>query len=250
MCCTKQLSGPSAVEELAKKYLDERERKFAHVQRMFEVSSRLSQIGETGWTSLPETDFESYMNCPIGEQKETDAYFMGLLKDDVINSLLTEISSFSDGGPDDDINEAINDYKDGRYKSSALIMISLIDGILIKNHQGEIFELYKQKQANKQKQKGRPVGVAAAKNITDYFGQCPVSFHFYLYSELESCLPKVFAFTNDFSIPEHPINRNMLAHGMQKRRVEKKDCLQLFLLFRNFVRYILDFNEQFAVDSD
>lgn len=244
---TEQFSFLPAITEVARKFSEESEKAFAPLKRQFEIAGKVSLIGEMGWTALPGTYFESYLECPVENQEETDAYFMELLKDDVVEILLSEIVSISNSEITDDVLEAIDNYRDGRYKSSALIMFGLIDGVLIRIHKGEVYELYKQTDQYKRQQR-RPVGKAAANNITKYYGQAPASFHFYQYVGLQTCLPKLFIDAEDFSIPENIINRNYVSHGMLKRKVEKKDCLQLFLLFRNFIKYIEDFNAQF--DSD
>ena len=246
----KQLSFLTSVTEVSRKFSEEIEKALAPLKRQFEIAEKVSLIGEMGWTALPGTFFESYLDCPIEKQEETDAYFMELLKDDIVETLLAEIVSISDNDIADDVMEAILDYRHGRYKSSAMIMFSLIDGVLIRIHEGEIYELYKQTyQYKRQKKKRRPVGEAAANNITEYYGHAPASFHFYQYVGLKTCLPKLFIDANDFSIPEHIINRNLVSHGMLRRKVEKKDCLQLFLLFANFIKYIKDFNEKFGSDQ-
>lgn len=239
----------SAAAKELKKLNEEREKAFAPIKKQFEVADRITSIGELGWTAIPDTYFDSYMDCPVGDYEKVDEFFLKLLKDDVVESLFSEIISISDNESSDDVMEAIGDYRNGRFKSSALIVFGLVDGILIRNHKDEVFEMYKRTNQHK-RQHRRPVGKAAAKSIAEFFGQnTPASFHFFHYLGLKSCLAKLFADAEDFSIPEHPINRNMLSHGMLKRKVEKKDCLQLFLLFRNFIMYINDFNEQFGADQ-
>lgn len=239
----------SAAAEEFRKQNEEREKALAPIKRQFEVADRIISIGELGWTAVPDTCFDSYMDCPVGDYEKADEYFLKLLEDDVVESLFSEIVSISDSESLDDVLEAIAEYRNGRFKSSALIVFCLIDGVLIRNHKDEVLEMYKQTDQYKRRQR-RPVGEAAAKSIAEFFGHnTPASFHFYHYVGLKSCLTKLFADAEDFSIPEYPINRNMLSHGMLKRKVEKKDCLQLFLLFRNLIMYINDYNERFGSEQ-
>ena len=55
------------------------------------------------------------------------------------------------------------------------------------------------------------------------------------YANLFSCLFKMFEDGNDFKKQPQVINRNFLDHGMLTRRVSRKDCIQLFLLYYNML---------------
>ena len=53
-----------------------------------------------------------------------------------------------------------------------------------------------------------------------------------------NCLLAVFADGKDFKIQPEGINRNFLGHGMLTRKVARKDCVQLFLLYYNLMDYL------------
>lgn len=102
------------------------------------IKEKISIIGQYGWTALPGALFESYLDCPTNTQQETDDFFMSQLDDNTVQNLLSEIEVITD--EPDDVSEAIFDYKNERYKSSAMILFSLIDAILIKSNENEFRE--------------------------------------------------------------------------------------------------------------
>jgi len=55
-----------------------------------------------------------------------------------------------------------------------------------------------------------------------------------------ACFEKFFENGNDFRKEPKLINRNFIAHGMNRRDVRKRDCIQLFLALYNLVDF-LDF---------
>lgn len=58
------------------------------------------------------------------------------------------------------------------------------------------------------------------------------------YENLFACLNTVFANGGDFRKQPVVINRNFVAHGMMTRRVIRKDCVQLFLLYYNLLMFL------------
>lgn len=53
-----------------------------------------------------------------------------------------------------------------------------------------------------------------------------------------SCLNEVFEDANDFKQQPLIINRNFIDHGMLHRKVCKKDCIQIFLLYYNLLKLL------------
>lgn len=197
------------------------------------IKEKISEIGQYGWTALPGTQFESYLECPTDTQQETDDFFMRKLNDNTVQDLFSEIEAITD--EPDDISEAILDYKDERYKSSAMILFALIDAILIKS--------------NDNKLKGR-------KDIPQEWGnkfflniEKGIRFHDIHLVGITTSLNELFRSWEKFIYPEHIINRNVLDHGMLRRKVTKKDCLQIFLLYRNMVKLIIDIEDRFYSPS-
>ena len=126
-----------------------------------------------------------------------------------------------------DLEEAIYDYKQGKYKSCALIMFSLIDAKLIRFQN-----------ADKQRKVGKgAVDFLAKKMKSD--SDIEQIFHMLLcYENLIACLAKMFEHGNDFRKQPKVINRNFIDHGMMTRKVLKRDCIQLFLLYYNLIMSI------------
>ena len=57
-------------------------------------------------------------------------------------------------------------------------------------------------------------------------------------ANLFACLEKVFEKGNDFRKQPEVLNRNFLDHGMLTRKVTRKDCVQLFLLYYNILELL------------
>ncbi len=55
---------------------------------------------------------------------------------------------------------------------------------------------------------------------------------------LIECLNKFFEDGHDFREEPKVINRNFIDHGMNQRRVRRKDCIQLFLALHNLVELL------------
>lgn len=68
----------------------------------------------------------------------------------------------------------------------------------------------------------------------------PANFHYYHLCNIGSCLTIVFQNAHNFTIDENVVNRNYISHGMSTKPITKKDCVQLFLLYRNFLVFIKD----------
>lgn len=208
-----------------------KEERFWEIQP--QIKEKISVIGQYGWTALPGTQFESYLECPTNSQQETDDFFMRQLNDNTVQNLFSEIEAITD--EPDDISEAILDYQDGRYKSSAMILFALIDAILIQSNENEF--------------KGR-------KDMPQKWGdnlvidkEKEIRFHDIHLAGVTTSLNELFRTIEKFIYPEHIINRNVLDHGMLRRKVTKKDCLQIFLLYRNMVKLIIDIKERFYSPS-
>lgn len=196
------------------------------------IKEKISAIGILGWTALPGTKFESYLDCPTNTSQMADDYFMKLMDDNAVKALFSEIMEISD--ETDDVNEAIHDYNDGRYKSSTMVMFGLIDAILIKSNDNEL----QGKRYVPQKW--------GTKFYIDIKNE--IRFHDLHLTGITEALMEFFDNKKKFSYSEHVINRNVLVHGMLRRKVSKKDCLQVFLLYRNLLKYIIDVKERFFIE--
>jgi hypothetical protein len=128
-----------------------------------------------------------------------------------------------------DFNEAVDDYKDKRYKSCACILFSLIDAKLIRM----------QTEKKQGKLVNRSVGkVAVEKSKENLLSNSNIEntlFSILILENVYSCLMKFFESGKNFEKQPEVMNRNFLVHGMLTRRVTKRDCDQLFLLYYNWL---------------
>lgn len=111
-----------------------------------------------------------------------------------------------------------------------MILFALMDSKLIRL----------QKEEDKNKRKNRPSGKQAANNIKKRLSsEVEGTFNLVLeYINLFSCFDVVFKSGNDFKNQPKVINRNFLDHGMLTRGVKRMDCVQLFLLYYNFMKML------------
>ena len=100
--------------------------KIFHIHK---VGEKIKALGTLGWTALPNTYFDSYLECGSERKEDADSFFMNLLTPDAIANLMDEIRRRTDSI--DDVEEAIANYEDARYKSCMLVLFSMKDSILI-----------------------------------------------------------------------------------------------------------------------
>lgn len=183
--------------------------------------------GQYGWTLDPNGAFDELFNSPPIDKKDADSKALKCLKEPEL--LFQEICSHN-RVKKSDLTEAVNDFNDKRYKSCALILLSLIDAQLIR------FQRMEETQGN-----GRKVGYKAvlkAQNRIGYKEHHEWLFLAMYYENLFACLEKIFESGNDFKNQPDIINRNFLDHGMSTRPIRRKDCLQLFLLYCNVLEML------------
>ena len=192
------------------------------------LAESFKKWGNYGWSILPHAPIFYYEDCP-DNVKDAHKMAMRFCKKDDMQALFTELREMK-GVKKSDLEEAIFDYENGKYKSCALILFALIDAKLIRIQNTE---------------KSRQVGKGAVqlfaqriKNDKDI----EKTFITLLYFEnIVSCLSKMFERGNDFRVQPSVINRNFIDHGMLTRNVLKRDCIQLFLLYFNLMIF-LDLN--------
>ena len=185
--------------------------------------------GEMGWTIMPNAPSELFNEAPediISSNKKAMSYF----RENTIDELFTEILGIK-GINKSYVKEAIYAYKNKRYLSCSMILFSIIDSKLIILQRDE------------DKRKGRRLtGSKAAskllerlkneKNIEEMF------MSLLIYENTLTCLKVLFSDGEDFKEQPTIINRNFLHHGMFKRKVNRKDCIQLFLLYYNLISFL------------
>ena len=124
-----------------------------------------------------------------------------------------------------DLEEAINCYNQKYYKACSLLILSMIDGILIK--------LQPQEKENRKT-------ISAITEISSIYknNQKTDSKFFKALQAIitVNCASKIYEFAKNFTADD--INRNMISHGMRKTAVEKTYCIKVFLLLYNILQLL------------
>lgn len=196
-----------------------------------EIAQAQIQWGKYGWTQPPASPVRLFYTAPTGIQeaaKEAGEF----CRSADMERLFSKLSKMKHVRKTD-LKEAIFDYKNRQYKSCAFILFGLIDARLIRLQRDE----------DRNKRNGRrSSGASAAKNlfqrIESKHGISKTLFLMFQFQNVSSCLQKVFEDGNDFKTQPNVINRNFLDHGMLHRRVTKRDCIQLFLLYYNLLELL------------
>lgn len=193
-----------------------------------QIKVSYTKWAEYGWTSIPNAPISFYFKPPI-DVKEANRKALKYCRKKDMEELFEKMKSIS-RIKQSDLDEAIFCFENQKYKSCAMILFALMDSKLIRL----------QKEEDKKKRKNRPSGKQAANNIKKRLSS-EVEGTFYLvleYINLFSCFEVVFKSGNDFKKQPKVINRNFLDHGMLTRDVKRMDCVQLFLLYYNFMKML------------
>lgn len=200
-------------------------------ERIKQTRKTSKKWGQLGWTLPPDAPVSLFVDRPEDERTAQKAVIQ-YCSFQKINEMVERLSR-NPRVNKADIEEALTDYKSRNYKSCALLLFSMIDASLIRM----------QRKEDKNQKGERPVGNSAVCKIATRFKKIKdvesKYMLFWIYENVFSCLGTMFSDTNDFKKDTKVINRNYICHGMAKRRVRKKDCIQLFLLYYN-LRDFLD----------
>lgn len=189
------------------------------------------QWGEYGWTMNPCAAYGTMFVIAPETKEEADAVALKNCRKKTMPLIFEEIRKRKKVRRED-FEEAVFDFNNSEYKSCALILFTLIDAQLIRLQKKSDFD---------SKQSQRKVGAQAvkkAKTKAEDDLDKRLFFTTMFCSNLFACLFKVFENGNDFRRQPQVINRNFLNHGMLTRRVTRKDCIQLFLLYYNMLSFI------------
>ena len=185
--------------------------------------------GSYGWTMNPCENAKKIFEHMPSDKKSADIIALKQCSGQKMEQIF-EIISETKRVKKADFEEAVFDYNHRQYKSCALILFSLVDAVLIRL----------QKKSDL-KGKRREVGLRAvskAKTRTETDINVQMLFIAMFYTNLFACLEKVFEGGKDFKNQPDVINRNFLDHGMMTKKVRKKDCIQLFLLYYNMLELL------------
>lgn len=182
--------------------------------------------GKLGWTMIPSAPIKLFNSDPasIDDAHKVAMKFCSTKDmEELFAQLRTQRIKQTD------VESAIFCYEQRQYKACALLLFGLLDAKLIR------------KQPKKEGGK-RPSGGRAVKKLKDKFkAEHNIEDLFFLaldYINLMTCLDTFFADGNDFVSEPPVINRNYVNHGMNARRVRKRDCIQLFLALHNLLSFL------------
>ena len=185
--------------------------------------------GSYGWTMNPcENAKKIFEYMPI-DKKSAEAIALKQCSGQKMEQIF-EIISETKRVKKIDFEEAVFDYNHKQYKSCAFILFSLVDAVLIR--------LQKKSDLNGKRRKVGLSAVSEAKKRTETDINTQMLFIAIFYTNLFACLEKVFEGGKDFKNQPDVINRNFLDHGMMTKKVRKKDCIQLFLLYYNMLELL------------
>ena len=185
--------------------------------------------GSYGWTMNPCAKAKMLFGSMPTDKKTADAIALKQCSAQEMEEIFEFISK-NKRVKKVDFKEAVFDYKHRQYKSCALILFSLVDAVLIR--------LQKKSDLNGKRRKVGLNAVSEARKRTETDVNIKLFFCAMFYTNLFACLEKVFEGGKDFKNQPDVINRNFLDHGMMTKKVRKKDCIQLFLLYYNMLELL------------
>lgn len=181
--------------------------------------------GELGWTVLPNAPINFYKLFP---KEDANKLAMSYCDKETINDVFDRLVEKSINKKD--IESAIFCYNNRQYKACALLLFGILDSILIKMQPKESY---------------RKVGLGATslfeKRLNEKSGEEQILFVALYQINLLTSLNVFFAKGDNFINEPKVINRNYIDHGMNKRDVRKRDCVQLILTVYNLCEFIEEF---------
>ena len=187
------------------------------------------QWGAYGWSTIPNAPLTLFFDPPEN-LKEANRIALKYCNDKAMEELFLEMKDLS-AVKKSDFEDAVFCFKTKRFRPCAMLLFSLLDAKFIR---------MQKKEDRNRRNNIRPSGSKAANNIKNRLApEMEDSFYIALsYLNLFRCIVTVFEQGEDFKKQPDIINRNFLDHGMFTRKVKRMDCVQLFLLYYNFVKMI------------
>ena len=205
-----------AIKEFNSSYFDSNEKN--------NLISIYQTLGTYGWTLPPTATWFDITIIPQN-QSEANQIMSSYITASNIVSLLDVIRN-EKRVKRPDFEEAVFCYKNRKYKACAMLLFSLIDGIY----------LHTQPSSNtlNQYRKVGTKGISRFQKDLQASNKEPWLFSSLLEINVVSCLSSIYKSYNSFNNePTNIINRNFVMHGMGNRKVLRRDCTQLFLLYYN-----------------
>ena len=170
--------------------------------------------GRFGWSFNVSINKKFFLSAPDSLQ-EADTLMQQYCNDEEIFRIMEELKSADINQKD--LEEAYFTYTNHKYKSSVMLLFSLLDQQLInrnffneeghlKTGAGVIGELKKSKKVHREN----------------------THLHYLQFTLIIYCLIALFQSNKNFEKEPSIINRNFLIHGMSKNDINKTDCMKVW----------------------
>lgn len=193
-------------------------------ERKQEILESHLQWGKLGWSWFQDASMDFYDDPPV-DIRDANAKVKHLCSLQGLESIFDQLREQKINH--EDLESAIFCFRNRQYKACALMLFGLIDAKLIRV----------QPRGNGT----RMVGAGAVRQLKTQFEGSKDKQVFYTMlfcSNLFACLETIFAYGNDFKNEPNIINRNFVDHGMNRKRIRKRDCIQLFLVLNNLMLFL------------
>lgn len=193
-------------------------------ERLNQLKTNYQEWGRIGWSVLPNAPYNFFGKFP-SDINTANKMAIKYCNKKSINELFNILRK--QNVRTKDLESAIFCFENYQYKACAMMIFSLMDSKMIKNQSAN---------------KNRVVGLKAVKKLKiqldektqDEQFMMLILYHF----NLMTCLDTYFMHGDNFRKEPQIINRNYLDHGMNKREVRKRDCIQLFLALYNLLEFL------------
>ena len=202
-------------------------------ERKEELRVSYEAWGKFGWTIPPMAEIAVFNESPATLQEANEYMAPYCAKATMVEffEILYEMPNMSKKEKKD-LREAEFNFEHKNYKSCAMLIFSLLDAKLIR--------MQRKEDINK-RTKRRDSGAQAANHVKKRIeNEHDINKKFFMllsYTNLFACIAEFFAQGNDFKEQPKLANRNFIDHGMLHKNVRRRDCVQLFLLYYNFVEF-------------
>lgn len=188
--------------------------------------------GQYGWTLPPNGSVHLFDNIP-SDKKTADSLMREFDTPERLKAFFQDFESLH-GYKKDDYNDILFCFENRRYKPCAMMLCAAIDAKLIRLQGRSKAEEGTKKNRNRRKVGSRAAELFCKRLEGELIPEMYV--HLAILRGVEQCINVYFADGNDFKTQPDFSNRNFLDHGMLTKRVRRRDCIQLFLLYYNVLR--------------
>lgn len=191
-------------------------------ERKQELIRAYTQWSAFGWTPSPNTEMSCFSIQP-NSVDDADKRMMDYCNQNEMGYVFEMLREYLSN--DNDLESAIFCYQNRQYKACVLLLFSLIDRIMVRE----------------QEDKWPQINTKGIEHIEKKHPVSEEEFYTFLDSKnLFNCLLTFYEFANGFRNEGIVINRNYVSHGMTKRIIGEKDCIQVFLALYNLLTFLAE----------